>query len=193
MDLPEGGIMSDCTPRIWVGCLAAYNAGTLHGEWIDCTGQDADDLGEEVARILASSPIPHAEEFAIMDHENLGRCGEFTSLEEIARRADCVTSHDDVGLAYLMMCDELGVDPNPDSVEGAHRGVWGSWGEYCEDLAYGCYDLDELLDTDGPLGSLAAYVSFNAEAFARDHLADGFEDYVTLDSRTYVFEIGELL
>jgi len=31
------------TPRIYVACLAAYNAGKLHGEWIDAD-QDAEAI-----------------------------------------------------------------------------------------------------------------------------------------------------
>jgi hypothetical protein len=32
--------------RIYVACLAAYNAGYLHGEWIDVT--DTDSINEQV-------------------------------------------------------------------------------------------------------------------------------------------------
>ena len=35
--------MSDDAIRIYVACLASYNAGRLHGTWIDAT-QDADDV-----------------------------------------------------------------------------------------------------------------------------------------------------
>lgn len=30
----------DTTPRIWVGCLAHYNAGRLVGEWFDAVDGD---------------------------------------------------------------------------------------------------------------------------------------------------------
>jgi len=45
--------------RIYVACLSSYNAGKLHGEWIDCEGLDADDLTTEVEAMLASSPAPN--------------------------------------------------------------------------------------------------------------------------------------
>jgi len=66
------------TPRIYVACLAAYNGGTLHGEWIDAD-QSADDIGEAIKQMLSRSPEPCAEEWAIHDHENfqgieLGEC-----------------------------------------------------------------------------------------------------------------------
>jgi antirestriction protein len=46
-------------PRIYVACLASYNAGKLHGEWIDCEGLDADDIYQEIDKILRSSPCPN--------------------------------------------------------------------------------------------------------------------------------------
>ena len=33
----------DGSPRIYVACLAAYNAGRLHGRWIDAN-QSAEDI-----------------------------------------------------------------------------------------------------------------------------------------------------
>ena len=34
-------------PRIYVACLAAYNAGYLHGAWIDAN-QTADQIEDEI-------------------------------------------------------------------------------------------------------------------------------------------------
>jgi antirestriction protein len=46
--------------RIYVACLASYNAGILHGEWIDTEGMDADELSEEVRdKVLLTSPCPN--------------------------------------------------------------------------------------------------------------------------------------
>lgn len=36
--------------RIFVACLASYNAGTLHGEWIDCTGKDW-EMGGDIRKV----------------------------------------------------------------------------------------------------------------------------------------------
>ncbi|MDX9668736.1 antirestriction protein ArdA [Pseudomonas sp. P8_250] len=53
--------MSANTYRIYVACLAAYNAGKLHGEWFDLEDYtDADDLQEAIAaRVLRTSPCPN--------------------------------------------------------------------------------------------------------------------------------------
>ena len=49
--------MSDM--KIYVACLASYNAGRLHGVWIDCEGKDADALQDEVNAMLRASPEPN--------------------------------------------------------------------------------------------------------------------------------------
>ena len=64
--------MSELTPRIYVACLAAYNNGQLHGAWIDAD-QSADAIHEEIRAMLASSPTPGAEEWAIHDYERFAR------------------------------------------------------------------------------------------------------------------------
>ena len=43
------------TGRIYVACLASYNAGILHGEWIEATA-DADELKARVQAMLDRSP-----------------------------------------------------------------------------------------------------------------------------------------
>ena len=50
-------------PRIYVACLAAYNNGRLHGRWIDAT--DPHEVWQHVRGMLAASPEPDAEEWAI--------------------------------------------------------------------------------------------------------------------------------
>jgi hypothetical protein len=56
--------------------LSDYNAGILHGVWIDAV-EDADELQEPIDRMLAASPTTRrygdvAEEWAIHDFEGFG-------------------------------------------------------------------------------------------------------------------------
>ena len=48
-------------------CLAAYNSGYLHGTWIAATTPDG--IMDAVRAMLAASPLPDAEEWAIHDHD----------------------------------------------------------------------------------------------------------------------------
>lgn len=63
--------MSQETPRIYVACLAAYNAGKLHGIWIEAT-DELESIQAQVQRMLSTSPEPVAEEYAIHNYENFG-------------------------------------------------------------------------------------------------------------------------
>ena len=121
------------TPRIYIASLSDYNAGILHGAWIDAL--DEDDMAEQVQAILATSPTAKseglpAEEWAIHDFEGFGpiRVSEWESLEQIARLANMLEWH---GTAF---------------------GIWYENDSYTadEDLAaqfddqyLGCYDSPE--------------------------------------------------
>ena len=44
---------TDTTPRVWIGCLACYNAGSLVGDWFDAATADevtTYDVHEAIAR-----------------------------------------------------------------------------------------------------------------------------------------------
>ena len=57
--------------RIYVACLAAYNSGILHGEWIDIE-DDIDETWAHINAMLKASPVADAEEWAIHDYEGFG-------------------------------------------------------------------------------------------------------------------------
>jgi len=74
-------------PRIYVACLAAYNSGILHGRWINATTPD--EIKAEVSAMLAESPVPQAEEWAIHDYEgfegvSLSECASFETVCDLA-------------------------------------------------------------------------------------------------------------
>jgi antirestriction protein len=160
-------------PRIYVACLAAYNNGRLHGEWIDAD-QSADELHEAVARMLAASPQPGAEEWAIHDYEGFGslRLGEYESLERVATIAEGIAEHGDAFSAWLSY-DESQDVTDMQSFEDAYRGEWDSLRAYAEDYAEstGMYDAAEK--------SGSQYVVVDIDMLTRD-----------LDIELYTVESG---
>jgi antirestriction protein len=90
------------TPRIYVACLASYNAGILYGKWIDAD-QDADAIHEAVKAMLASSPQEDAEEWAIHDYEGFYgvKLSEWESFEKVAELATFIEEHEELGAALL--------------------------------------------------------------------------------------------
>lgn len=86
-------------PRIYVACLAAYNNGLMHGDWVEVN--DVDSVNERIKEILATSPVPEAEEWAIHDHEDLGHVREYESIVNLVERAAFIELNGQIGLALL--------------------------------------------------------------------------------------------
>ncbi|MFH1267204.1 MAG: antirestriction protein ArdA [Planctomycetota bacterium] len=170
------------TPRVYVACLASYNAGHLHGRWIDVDG-DADDIQEQVRAMLRESPepnvmvdcpecdgegcdqcgdsgkVPSAEEWAIHDYEGFGSysLSEWESFETVAQLAAMIEKH---GLAYPAWVAHVGADfDDEEGFEEAYCGQWDSEKDYAEELFDECYahDIPE---------NLRFYIDY--EAFSRD-------------------------
>jgi len=142
------------TPRIYVACLASYNSGKLHGEWIDI-----DDIEEGIPRVLESSPEPDAEDWAIHDYEGFFgiHIDENPDLAELVAMAALLEKH---GEAYAAYTANVGGFADESEFEDSYRGEWESQQAYAEDYIDSVYDLDETI------GSLASY--FDYESFARD-------------------------
>ncbi len=92
-------------PRIYVACLASYNNGHLHGAWIDAA-RDVWELWDDVQTMLAASPVPDAEEYAIHDYEGFAgaRISEHQGLDGVVQIAAFIAEHGRVGgqlLNYL--------------------------------------------------------------------------------------------
>lgn len=125
------------TPKVWIGCLAAYNNGHLHGEWVDAA-VDEDEIWAAQKRVLASSPIPRAEEHFIADYEGFGdyRVHEYASLTTVALVARMVEEHGVAFAAWVANDDSVLNDANEHDLEGGFResyqGSWDSERAYAE-------------------------------------------------------------
>ena len=99
---------SETAPRIYVACLAAYNNGCLHGRWIAATTPD--EVMAEVRAMLAASPLPDAEEWAIHDYEGFegAHLSEYASFETVCDLAGFIAEHGRLGaLVYRHFGDDL--------------------------------------------------------------------------------------
>lgn len=122
--------------RIYVASLSDYNAGILHGEWIEVS--DVETMQGEINKMLAGSPTAKqegqpAEEWAIHDYEGFGdiRLSEYEDLEGLAQLAEGIEEHGDAFLAWVAHSPKDNRDPS--NFEDAFLGEWGSMGEYAED------------------------------------------------------------
>lgn len=149
-------------PQIWVGCLAAYNSGKLHGKWIDADA-DEDVMMEEVMAVIASSPVFDAEEWEIMDTEylpngvnTLGAVAAYMAAIEALDMTDAA----EVVEAYVNWQGAAWADLDPSAIEDSYLGKYDS----VEDYAYEYVEDTGLLD--GMPENLRCY--FDYAAFARD-------------------------
>jgi antirestriction protein len=144
------------TIQIYVACLAAYNNGILHGEWIDLN-QPLDDVWRTINTMLKTSPIPDAEEWAIHDYEGFESydLGEYEGIQRTYALAQFILEHGKLGGLLL---DFMNGDLN--EAENALQNYMGEFrrlADYAEQLTQDTVSIPE---------HLAYYIDY--EAMARD-------------------------
>ncbi|MCP4307044.1 MAG: antirestriction protein ArdA [bacterium] len=122
-------------PRIYVASLSDYNAGRLHGNWIDAT-QEPEDIHHQVQRMLTASNEPVAEEWAIHGYEGFGyaRLAEYSDFETVSRIAQGIETHGDAFSAWIAHSEDA-TQENTDKFEEAYLGRWDDLRNYAEHLA----------------------------------------------------------
>ena len=167
------GYPQDDTPKVWIGCLAAYNGGCLHGEWFAIEEhEDEDDLHDAVKKILSTSPEGEdAEEFHLCDWENLPGLDRYSSLTEVAAIAKSVHKY---GYEITKALLDHGI--RYDELEDAEFSVYESYEDYAQQM------------TDGKIvgGRASRY-----EAPASISLEDARIGGVYLESLIDMSDIGE--
>lgn len=161
------------TYQIYIASLSDYNAGILHGKWIDIEGLTTDEIQEEINEILRTSPYTKlygevAEEWAIHDFELGGiRISEYESLDTIVSIVEALTEHGEAFAIYYNDVSDL--ETAISNFEEAYQGKYDSF------LDYATQTFDEIYAHSIP-ENLRYYIDYNA--FARDLDADGyfFED-----------------
>ena len=126
--------------QIYVACLASYNSGVLHGEWIT-PKSDKDELQEQINKVLKSSPIEDAEEWAIHDYNDFPNLGEYPGLDNIIKVQEAIDEHGQyIVNAFL---DNWSVE-DLDHIDEAYYGEYDSFSEFAQQLA------DETILIDCP-------------------------------------------
>lgn len=148
--------------KIYVACLAAYNSGILHGAWIAATS-DPDEMQDEINAVLASSPVPDAEEWAIHDYDDFPNMGEYPGIEAIAKTAELIeTAKDEHGIEYAdFQAIAANWHGNASDIEHAlesFAGIYDHLRDFSDVLA------DSALESD----SKFARDYFDYDAYARD-------------------------
>lgn len=154
------------SPRVWVGSLADYNNGHLHGKWIDAAVPDH-ELAAAVQRMLATSKEPLAEEHGIFDYDNFGayRVGEYDDLAHVARVARGISEH---GPAFGTWAQLHDGDPAMlDEFEDSFLGEYESTEAWAHDFL-DAFGLDQRLAMADFPETLRGYIQIDYAGWARD-------------------------
>ena len=149
---------TNLTPQIYVACLASYNNGFLHGQWIDAT-QSEEEIHAEIQQMLAKSATPNAEEWAIHDYEDFGSypLSEYESISSVCEIAAFIEEHGELGIEVASYMGDL---------KGAQEALENSYhGEYDNELDFATNLFDECYGNDIP-ENLKYYIDY--DAFCRD-------------------------
>jgi antirestriction protein len=125
----------------YFACLAAYNSGRLHGAWVDLgEATTAEEIQEAIDYVLATSPEPGAEEWAMHDSAGLPAClsgTEWPGLEELATYAQVLgeLNAEDEREAFRLCCDDRGQILEQEDFRDAYQGCHRSEEDYASQLA----------------------------------------------------------
>lgn len=132
------------TMRVWIGCLACYNAGRLVGQWVD-----ADEAAEFVPCTRTEYGTQH-EEFWVMDHEGFGGLlsGECSPAEaqRIAEWVADLPTYVNLDAVAAWAPEHYGTDWvnefDMDDFDEAFAGEWDSFREFADEQAEEFFDLE---------------------------------------------------
>ena len=181
-------------PRIYVASLSDYNAGILHGVWLEAD-DEVEALEQEILAMLKASPTTKrygdvAEEYAIHDYENFSRhvrLGEYESLDQVSRLARGIGRHGEAFAAWWANQEPEATEDDEldEQFEEHYLGEFGSLEEYGESVLEDMgIDLDEL---PGVPEGLRPYVTIDIEGWTRDMEMGGDITTVEGGRGVYVF------
>ncbi|XOV77470.1 MAG: antirestriction protein ArdA [Aestuariibacter sp.] len=130
--------------QIYVADLAAYNAGYLHGVWIDAT-LSTDDIQNEIQAMLAKSPVSDAEEYAIHDYEGFEgvSLSEWEGLDSVHQMANFIEEHGALAAGLINHFDD--VDTAIKAIDDGYHGCYESLADYAQQVTEDCTTIPQHL------------------------------------------------
>ena len=169
--------------RIYVASLADYNAGHLHGRWIDAN-QSADEVREEIAEMLGESKEPVAEDWAIHDYEGFGgvKLSEYEDIETVCQLAELIGEHGEI---FAKLVEHFGTDylgEAKKTMEDGYHGAHESLADYAQQFVEDCYSES--------LNGLPDFIKYNIDwdGIGRDFELGGDVFTIEHDGDVHVFD-----
>lgn len=165
-------------PRIYIACLASYNAGVLHGEWI-IPATNKDELQKQIDDMLKKSRQPYADEWAVHDYDSFYNLGEYPDLEDIIKVQESYLNFHTVEIVNAFLENWSVADL--DNIDDAFIS-WG-WDSF-QDFAD--HEADEMLDEHLNDSANCIRSHFDYKSYARD-LEHDYYYYDSKSSGTAIF------
>lgn len=188
-------------PRIYVACLASYNQGEMHGEWLEL--EDLSELRKGIEEVLKSSPAGEdAEEYAVHDYDGFGplSVSEHPDLDLLCKISGLVDTFGEIALHVL-------ANHGTDSLEYAravltecYEGPWESLDKWAESRLAEIIKVTEgfrsILDrTFGSIylsrhyrmNNLGSYLKFDESSWARDLELGGYLETYEVNDQVHIF------
>jgi antirestriction protein len=183
-DETESERVKQCDPRVYVADMVSAKGGISHGLWIDAD-QTPEELNDDIAAMLASSPTPGATEWAIQATEDFAGLDlhGYSDTELVSLLAKGVAEH---GAAYSAWVAVNGTDDREqlEKFDDFYVGSYESREAWMRDVAADLGWRKERQRITDPL--LSPYVTLDYAAMARD-AANGWDAVTGIDGRLYVF------
>jgi antirestriction protein len=171
-------------PSIYVACLAAYNAGHLHGVWIEFTpGIDAGDVQLAIDEMLKNSPEPDAEEWDIHDSEHFA---EFSShdLELLCQVAELIHEHGEGAVkGFIDHMGSVNTAAEIDNFSDIYLGCYASEADFCEEH-FGIAEAAENIQVFD-WATLDQYIDW--ERIANDAFINSYYSYEAGYNKVHVY------
>ncbi|AFY57332.1 antirestriction protein [Rivularia sp. PCC 7116] len=158
------------TPKIYVACLSAYNAGYLHGLWIDGT-QQPEDIEDDIKWMLSWSPVADTEscdEWAIHDYECWQgiQLSEYEDIETVSELAQLLEEH---GKAYAVYYQHYGSNyATEEDFKDRYLGEYEDEKDFVHQMWEECGKIQQLEELNIP----AFYIDW--KAIAQDWFIDSY-------------------
>jgi antirestriction protein len=150
--------------RIYAADLAAYNAGHLHGVWIDAT-LDITDIQDAINAMLKQSPVTGAEEYAIHDYEGFEgyNLGEYAGIDTAHEVACFIEEFPDFGGALLNNFSNT--NEARKAAEEDYCGCYTSLADYAQELTEQTTEIPQNLTHYIDYERMARDIEMNGDIF----------------------------
>ena len=180
------------TPKIYVACLSAYNAGYLHGLWIDGT-QEPEDIEDDIKWMLSWSPVADTEpcvseaclkdmEFAIYDYECWQgiQLSEYEDIETVSELAQLLEEH---GKAYAVYYEHYGSNyATAEDFKNRYLGKYENEKDFVYQMWEECGKIQQLEELNIP----TFYIDW--KAIVQDWFIDSYFSIEVRLRETYIFK-----